>query len=105
MRRSDEDRMKARIFQPAKSAMQSGRANARGWRLEYEPASPREIDPLMGWTSSADMTQQVVLNFDTKEEAVAFAKKHGLAYQVLEPKTRTVRPKAYADNFRADRVA
>lgn len=97
--------MKARIFQPAKSAMQSGRANARGWRLEYEQASAREIDPLMGWTSSADTTQQVALSFDTKEEAIGFAKKHGLDYQVLEPKKRTVRPKSYADNFKADRVA
>ncbi|MEQ8248147.1 MAG: ETC complex I subunit [Alphaproteobacteria bacterium] len=97
--------MKARIFQPPKNAMQSGRANTRRWRLEFEPGSAREIEPLMGWTSSADMTQQVSLSFDTKEEAVAFAKKHGLTYQVTEPKTRTVRPKSYADNFKANRVA
>lgn len=97
--------MKVRIFQPPKNAMQSGRANTRRWRLEFEPGSAREIEPLMGWTSSADMTQQVSLSFDTKEEAVAFAKKHGLTYQVTEPKTRTVRPKSYADNFKANRVA
>ncbi len=97
--------MKARIFKPAKNAMQSGRANVRRWRLEYEPASPREIDPLMGWTSSADMGQQVSLTFESKEEAVAFARKHGLDYQLIEPKQRIVRPKSYAENFKSDRVA
>ena len=97
--------MKARIFQPPKNAMQSGRANTRRWRLEYELDSAREIEPLMGWTSSTDMNQQVSLTFYTKEEAVAFAKKHRLTYQVQEPKTRTVRPKSYAENFKADRVA
>lgn len=97
--------MKARIFQPAKSAMQSGRANTRRWRLEFEPASARQIDPLMGWTSSSDMTQEVTLTFATKEEALAFAKKNGIEAQVLEPKKRTIRIKSYADNFKANRVA
>ena len=97
--------MKARIFKPAKNAMQSGRANVQRWRLEYEPASAREIDPLMGWTSSADMTQQLSLSFETKDEAAAFARKHGLAFQVFEPKQRIVRPKSYADNFKVGRIA
>ncbi len=96
--------MNARIFQPPKNAMQSGRANVRRWRLEYEPSKPREIEPLMGWTSSADMTQQLSLTFETRDEAVAFAEKHGIAYQVVEPKTRRIRPKSYADNFKSDRL-
>lgn len=96
--------MTARIFQPPKNAMQSGRANVRRWRLEYEPAKPREIEPLMGWTSSADMRQQLSLQFDSKEEAVAFAEKEGIPYHVVEPKTRRIRPKSYADNFKSDRL-
>jgi len=96
--------MTARIFQPPKNAMQSGRANVRRWRLEYEPAKPREIEPLMGWTSSTDMAQQLSLKFNSKEEAVAFAEKEGIPCQVLEPKTRRIRPKSYADNFKPDRL-
>lgn len=96
--------MTARIFQPPKNAMQSGRANVQRWRLEYEQTSAREIDPLMGWTSSGDMNQQLSLTFETKEEAVAFAKKEGIAYNLQEPKTRRIRPKSYAENFKSDRL-
>jgi ETC complex I subunit conserved region len=95
--------MRARIYQPTKSAMQSGRALTKRWLLEYEPERPREIDPLMGWTSSSDMRSQVQLEFDTAEEAVAYAEKHGIAYQVFEPHMLKPRPKAYSDNFRFDR--
>ena len=63
--------MTARIFRPAKTAMQSGAAKTRRWMLEYEPEVPREIEPLMGWTSSADMHSQVQLAFDTREVAIA----------------------------------
>ena len=96
--------MTARIFQPPKNAMQSGRANMRRWRLEYEQASAREIDPLMGWTSSGDMKQQLSLTFETKEEAVAFAEREGITYQLQEPKARQVRPKNYAENFKSSRL-
>ena len=96
--------MKVRIFQPAKTAMQSGRAGTDRWQLEFAPGSPRVADPLMGWTSSTDTRSQVRLTFDTKEEAVAFAEKHGLPYAVEMPNERTFRPKSYADNFRFDRV-
>jgi hypothetical protein len=96
--------MKARIFQPAKTAMQSGQAATQRWRLEFERASARRIEPLMGWTSADDTTQQLSLNFATEAEAVAFAEKRGLEYEILQPRRRTVRPKAYADNFRSDRV-
>lgn len=92
--------MKARIFQPAKSAMQSGLARTKRWRLEYDAEKAREIDPLMGWTSSADTPQQVSLNFESRDHAVAFADKHGIPYHVEEPHLRSVRPKSYSDNFR-----
>jgi hypothetical protein len=93
----------ARIYQPAKTAMQSGRAGTRKWLLDYEQASPRQPEPLMGWISARDTLNQIHLRFDTLEEAVAFAEKHGLDYTVIEPHERVLKPKAYADNFRYDR--
>ena len=91
--------MLARIFVPAKTAMQSGRANTKEWVLEFEPASARRSDPLMGWTVSTDMNGQVRLMFDTREEAVAYAQRHGIAFEVLAPHQHQRKPKAYADNF------
>jgi len=95
--------MRARIYQPARNAMQSGKARTKAWLLEYEPSSPRRVDPLMGWTGSADMLSQVQLEFDSKDEAVAYAEKHGIAYDLFEPHRPVPKPKAYADNFRYDR--
>ena len=89
----------ARIFKPAKNAMQSGRASTKEWRLEYEPEQPRAIEPLMGWTSSGDMRQQLTLHFDSKEEAVAYCERKGIPYQLIEPKASAQRQVAYADNF------
>jgi hypothetical protein len=83
--------------------MQSGMAKTHKWVLEYEPASPREPDPLMGWASARDTLNEVQLYFETVEAAVEFARKNGLDYTVVEPKERTIRPKSYADNFRYDR--
>lgn len=91
--------MLARIFQPAKTAMQSGKAKTREWILEFEPASARALDPLMGWTSSTDMNGQVRLRFDNKEDAVAYAEKHGIPFRLHEPQQPPVILKAYADNF------
>ena len=93
----------ARIYLPARTAMQSGKALTKRWVLEYEPETPREIDPLMGWTSSNDMRSQVVLEFDTRDEAVAYATKHAIPYQLFEPHPPKPRPKSYSDNFRFDR--
>ena len=95
--------MRARIYQPSKNAMQSGKARAQLWLLEYEPETAKAPDPLMGWTSSADMRQQVQLEFDTSEEAVAYAQKHGIPFQVFEPHRPAPKAKAYSDNFRVDR--
>jgi hypothetical protein len=94
----------ARIYQPAKTAMQSGRARTRKWLLEYEPATRRDPDPLMGWSSAGDTLNQVLLRFDTLDEAVAFAKKRNLEYTLIQPQSRTPKVKSYADNFRYDRV-
>jgi hypothetical protein len=94
----------ARIYRPAKTAMQSGRALTRKWVLEYEPATRRDPDPLMGWSSARDTLNEVHLRFDTLDEALAFAKKHGLEYAIEEPHARTPKSKSYADNFRYDRV-
>jgi hypothetical protein len=95
--------MQVRIYKPAKTAMQSGTGNTREWVIEAEP-SRKEIDPLMGWTSSRDTMNQVVLRFDTKEEAIAYAQKQGWMYTVQEPGARAIRPKAYADNFAYNRI-
>jgi hypothetical protein len=92
-----------RIYRPSKTAMQSGKRGTHRWVLEYAPASPRAPDALMGWASAADTLNEVRLKFATLEEAVAFAKKHGLDYVVSEPKEQRFKPKSYADNFRYDR--
>ena len=91
--------MTARIFKPAKNAMQSGRSKTKEWQLDYEPEQPRAVEPLMGWTSSGDMKQQITLRFHTKDEAVAYCERKGIAYQVIEPKASLHRTVAYADNF------
>ena len=92
------------IYKPAKTAMQSGQAQTKAWRLEFEPASAREIDPLMGWTSGGDTNAQVRLEFDTREEAIAYAERAGLAYQIAEPQARKAVRKSYADNFKFGRI-
>jgi len=96
--------MQVRIYQPPKTAMQSGRANTDSWVLEFEPESARQIDPLMGWTSSADTKTQLRLRFPTREEAEAYARKHGYMYVTEEPRERNIKPKAYADNFGYSRL-
>jgi len=88
-----------RIYKPAKTAMQSGRQNVKRWVLEFEPEQAKQTDSLMGWIGSGDTGQQVCLKFDSKEEAVAFAKKNGLSARVQEPRPRRVRLKNYAENF------
>ena len=95
--------MLARIYRPAKTAMQSGKAKSRDWRLEFEPATARTIDPLMGWTSSGDMNGQVRLSFGTKQKTVAYAERHGIAFRLHEPQDAPLILKAYADNFATNR--
>jgi hypothetical protein len=94
----------ARIYKPAKTAMQSGTARTKQWLLEFDRTEPREIEPLMGWTSSGDTRQQVKLWFDTKEEAIAYATREGVAYRLEEPQEAKRRTIAYADNFKFNRI-
>lgn len=97
--------MRARIYQPARTAMQSGTAKTKGWVLDFEPADAREIDPLMGWTSSDDTQAQVRLRFPTREEAIAYAAEQGFEFIVLEPHQRqpNIRARGYGENFATDR--
>lgn len=95
--------MSARIYSPAKTAMQSGKAKTGRWLLEFDPEMPRKIDPLMGYTTSGDMKSQIRIVFDTREEAVAYATKHGIPFRVQEPKEAKRRQISYSDNFRYDR--
>ena len=95
--------MSARIYSPSKTAMQSGKAKTGLWILEFDRATARTIDPLMGYTSSTDPLAQVRLKFATREDAVAYAEKHGIAYSLAEPKLAQRRVVSYSDNFKFDR--
>ena len=91
--------MVARIYKPAKTAMQSGAAKTKEWMLDYEPEQARVVEPLMGWTSSGDMRQQVRLRFHTPEEAIAYCERNGVPYQLAEAKIPARRTMSYSDNF------
>ncbi|NSX55903.1 NADH dehydrogenase ubiquinone Fe-S protein 4 [Parasulfitobacter algicola] len=97
--------MRARIYQPARTAMSSGTAKTKHWILEYAPDSAREVEPLMGWTSSSDTQSQVKLQFDTKDAAVAYARENQIEAVVQEPKKRraNIRERGYGENFATDR--
>lgn len=97
--------MRARIYQPARTAMSSGTAKTKDWVLDYEPASARRIDPLMGWTSSDDTQKQVRLRFASKQEALDYARANGIDAVVTEPHKRkpNIRPRGYGENFATDR--
>lgn len=97
--------MPARIYKPSKTAMQSGVARTRAWVLDFAADSARSVDPLMGWTSSSDTQAQVRLRFATKEEALDYARKHGIEATVTEPKPRrpNIRARGYGENFATDR--
>ncbi len=97
--------MRARIYRPAKTAMSSGTAKTKQWVLDYVNDTAREVDPLMGWTSSSDTQAQVRLTFDTKEEALDYARDKGIDAVVQEPKPRkaNIRPGGYGENFATNR--
>jgi hypothetical protein len=96
--------MAARIYRPAKGATQSGTARTKLWVLEFDQERAREIEPLMGWTSSGDMKQQLRLSFDSRDEAVAYAEREGIPYRVEEPTEVRRRTMSYSDNFKFNRV-
>ena len=91
--------MDVRIYRPSKTAMQSGRAKTDHWVLEFETGEARETDSLMGWTGSRDTRRQLQLHFEARDDAIAYAKRHGFNFSVEEPEERVVRPKSYAENF------
>jgi hypothetical protein len=85
--------------------MQSGLAKTSHWIMEFELSAAKRTDSLMGWIGSQDMrSDQVRIKFASKDEATAFAAKHGLEYQIREPSARAIKPKSYAENFHPDRT-
>jgi len=96
--------MQVRIFKPSKTAMQSGRAKTGQWVIEPERSARLDPEPLMGWVSSRDTLNQIRLKFDSREDAIAYARKQGWQYIVDSAHERRIKPKAYADNFRYDRL-
>ncbi|CDZ29199.1 ETC complex I subunit [Neorhizobium galegae] len=95
--------MAAKIYRPAKTAMQSGKAKTHLWVLEFDQEQPRRIDPILGYTSSGDMKQQVRLTFESQEQAEAYAKREGVEYRVIPPKDPNRQIVSYTDNFRFNR--
>jgi len=98
------EKMKAKIYRPARTAMQSGHANVQHWIVEYEPEEAKKVDTLMGWAGSGDMRGQLRLKFETKDEAIAYAERNALSYNIAEPNIRRVIPKSYSDNFKYTKV-
>ncbi|MDI7863974.1 ETC complex I subunit [Rhizobiaceae bacterium n13] len=96
--------MSAKIYRPAKTAMQSGKAKTNLWVLEFDPEKPRTIDPIMGYTSSGDMKQQVKLTFESQELAEAYAQRNGIEYRIILPKEATRKVVSYPDNFKFNRI-
>jgi hypothetical protein len=99
----NEGKMAARIYSPARTAMQSGKAKTGYWVLEFDPEKPRKIDPLMGYTTSGDMKSQIRLKFATRDEAVTYAERNGIPYRVELPNETGRKQISYSDNFRYDR--
>ena len=91
--------MKAIIYRPSKSAMQSGLKNTKKWLLKLEPHE-KYIDSFTGWTGSKGAQQSKLFSFDTREEAENFAKSQELDYEVFAPQEKQVQPKSYIDNFK-----
>ncbi|MGD9649249.1 MAG: ETC complex I subunit [Dongiaceae bacterium] len=92
--------MQVRIYRPAKTAMQSGRRKTKNWLIEFPPSDPLKPEPLMGWVSSEDTQKQIQLEFDSQENAIAYAMAKGYSYVLDKPEERTPKNKSYADNFR-----
>ena len=92
--------MKAKIYKPAKTAMQSGRAKYNKWVLKFLDQKNQRKDTMMGWNGGSSTVSQIELKFSTKEEAVSYAKKNNIDYEVLETSERKVINKSYADNFK-----
>ena len=92
--------MKAKIYKPSKTAMQSGRSKFNKWVLKFSDKKNQLKDTMMGWNGGSSTISQIELKFSSKEEAVNYAKKNGIDYEVLETRERKVINKSYADNFK-----
>jgi hypothetical protein len=92
--------MKARIFKPTRTAMQSGKARTHKWVIEYEHEKAKEIEPIMGWTSTNETSNEVKIHFTTKEAAIKFAKDNNIDYEIIEPEIKKITIQSYADNFK-----
>ena len=92
--------MLVHIYQPARNPMQSGVGKTKVWLLEFEPSEKKNIGALAGYLGSGDtLSTQLKMSFDSKEDAITFAVRKGLAYKISEPTKRARTPKAYSDNF------
>ena len=89
---------KAKIYKPSKTAMQSGIKKFDKWIIEFITEKPG-INPLMGWESSTDTSSELKLEFCSKEQAIEYAKKNKINFELIEPKLRKIIKKSYADNF------
>ncbi|MDC0164610.1 ETC complex I subunit [Candidatus Pelagibacter bacterium] len=89
---------KAKIYIPTKTAMQSGRGKLKKWVLEFETKDP-SVNPLMGWETSTDTLEELILKFSTKKQAIEYAEKNNISYSIIEPKKKEYVIKSYADNF------
>ena len=95
--------MTIKIYKPSKTAMQSGKGKTKKWLAEYISDIDTSKDSLMGWISSLDTKSQIKIFFETKEQAISWAKKNNYQYFVEEPKQRKIKPKSYASNFDTNR--
>jgi hypothetical protein len=96
--------MRVFIYQPAKTAMQSGTGKTHQWVLKFDVGAPRFIEPIMGWSGSRNTQEQLILRFESKDEALAYAQKKGYTVELRDPNAREIKPKAYSNNFAASRV-
>ena len=92
---------KAKIYIPAKTATQSGRGKLKNWVLEFDTKDP-SVNPLMGWETSSDTLEEVILKFPTKDKAINYAKKNNITYTIIEPEKKEYVIKSYAENFFKD---
>ena len=89
---------KAKIYKPTKTVMQSGLGKIDKWIVEFKTKNTG-INPLMGWETSTDTMEEVILKFSSKEKAIEYAKKNNISYNVIEPNKKKFVIKSYADNF------
>ena len=92
--------MKAKIHKPSKTAMQSGRAKFNKWVLKFSDEKNQLRDTMMGWNGGSSTVSQIELKFPSKKEAVNYAKKNSIEYEIVETSERKVINKSYADNFK-----